>query len=200
MKHWIVIGLSLALAACASQPRRSAAPPVAPAAAEAAQNQREAALRADSNWSFAGRIAVTNGRDGGSGRLEWRQQQARYEVSLSAPVTRQSWRLTGDAGSAQLEGLEGGTRTGSDAGALLREATGWEIPVVALADWVRGVRAAGPAAIQYDDSGRPSRIEQGGWQIDYSWPAQAATPVLPSRIDARRGEARVKLIVDRWGE
>ena len=38
---------------------------------------------------------------------------ARFDVSLSAPVTRQSWRLVGDAGAARLEGLEGGTARGS---------------------------------------------------------------------------------------
>lgn len=197
----LAVTLALALAACGTTPVRTG-PAVPEAAAEAAQQAREAALRAEAAWSLGGRIAVSNGRDGGSGRLEWRQMGERFEVALSAPVTRQSWRLSGDPAQARLEGLEGGPRTGPDAAALLRSATGWDIPVVALADWVRGARAdaLGPASIRYDAAGRPARIEQGGWTIDYAWPTTSLEPLRPARVDARRGEARVRLVVDQWGD
>ncbi|WP_082575411.1 lipoprotein insertase outer membrane protein LolB [Lysobacter sp. Root667] len=195
--------LAALLSACAGQAVRGPAPPaLSPAAVEAAQVARESALREQSEWSLSGRIALSNGRNGGSGRIEWRQNGARYEVALSAPVTRQSWRLSGDAAGARLEGLEGGTRSGPDAAALLREATGWEIPIAALSDWVRGLRAQGqaPADVRYGADGRPARIEQGGWSIDYRWPAAEGSgrPSLPSRLDAVRGDAKVKLIVDEW--
>lgn len=201
MIRFLAVTLALALAACATTPVRTG-PAMPEAAAEAAQQAREAALRAEAAWSLGGRIAVSNGRDGGSGRLEWRQMGERFDVALSAPVTRQSWRLSGDPAQARLEGLEGGPRTGPDAAALLRSATGWDIPVVALADWVRGARAdaLGPASIRYDAAGRPARIEQGGWTIDYAWPTTSLEPLRPARVDARRGEARVRLVVDQWGD
>lgn len=197
--------LAALLAACAAPPVRPDLTPAQVAAAEAAQGAREQALRADGEWSLAGRIAVSNQGKGGSGRIEWSQDGARYLVSLSAPVTRQSWRLSGDHGRALLEGLEGGPRTGTDARLLLLQATGWDIPVAALTEWVRGARAQalGPARVEYGAGGLPWRIEQGGWQIEYEWPetdplAPAAAPVLPSRLEATRGEATVKLIVDEW--
>src|SRR5690606_41495821 len=61
--------------------------------------------------------------------------------SLAAPVTRQSWRLSVDAGGARLEGMEGGTRTGPDGQQLLLEATGLDVPVGALGAWLRGLPA-----------------------------------------------------------
>ncbi len=194
------------LTACVAQPVRQALPPAQFATAEARQVAREDALRRQPAWSLQGRIAVSNGRNGGSGRIDWTQAGRRYDVSLSAPVTRQSWRLVGDAASAWLEGLDGGTREGPDAATLLRDATGWEIPVTALADWVRGVRAQGAdtASATYGLDGRLLRLEQGGWSIDYHWPlpgsdpADRAAQILPTRLDARRGEASVRLIVDRW--
>jgi outer membrane lipoprotein LolB len=198
-----VVAATLALAACATQPPRPALPAVAGEPAQH-QQQREAALAAASSWSLAGRVALSNGRDGGSGRLDWHQTGPRYEVALSAPVTRQSWRLSGSPGEALLEGLEGGPRQGGDASALLREATRWEIPVEALASWVRGVRADearfGAARVQFGDDGRLSQLEQGGWRIDYAgWQSAAGAPVeLPHRLNAVRGEARVRLIVDQW--
>lgn len=204
MKQRLFAGTALALllSACATQamrpvpPQRSAAEI---AALDAAQAARERAARMEKVWSLTGRVALSNGRNGGSGRIEWRQDGARMQVSLSAPVTRQSWTLIVDAGGARIDGIEGGPRTGSDAATLLREATGWEIPVAALGDWLRGVRGAGPSVVAYDAQGRLGRLEQGGWTIDYRWPETGSPhPDLPQRIDAVKGEAKVRLIVDQW--
>lgn len=205
MRVLVFVGVLL-LSACVPRPVRQTLPPALSAVAEANQVAREEILRRQPAWSLQGRVAVSNGRNGGSGRLDWLQDGARFDVSLSAPVTRQSWRLVGDGASARLEGLDGGAREGPDAMRLLREATGWEIPVAALVDWVRGVRAqgAGTANAIYGVDGRLQRIEQGGWTIEYRWPlpaadgASSAAHALPARLDARRGEASVRLIIDQW--
>ncbi|WP_152620157.1 lipoprotein insertase outer membrane protein LolB [Lysobacter sp. A03] len=198
-----VIALGLLLAGCAGAPLRPAISASDVAAAEASQVQRERLLARTPDWSLAGRVAVSNAGKGGSGRIEWRQDGPRYLITLSAPVTRQGWQLTGDADAARLEGLEGGPRSGPDARLLLLAATGWDIPVVALGDWVRGARAPelAPATIEYGTDGLPRRIDQDGWTIEYRWAPDAVTEgetALPSRVDAVRGEARVKLIVDEW--
>lgn len=193
----LAASLLLALASgCATVPRGPAVPA---AEAEARQAARERALRADPRWGLEGRIAVSTGEQGGSGRIEWRQDGPRFDVVLSAPVTRQGWRLSGAPGSARLEGIEGGPRTGSDAAQLLRDATRWEIPVQSLPDWLRAVPAPGaPAQLAFAADGRLSRLVQNGWTIDYAWPGTAAASDLPVRIDARREPARVRLAVDRW--
>ena len=200
-----VFAAVLVSAGCAVQPRREPLPPGMEAAAQARQAEREAALRPLSDWSLEGRIAVSNDGKGGSGRIDWTQRGQAYAVSLSAPVTRQSWRLSGGPEGARLEGIEGGPRSGPDAQQLLLEATGWAIPVAALSDWVRGLRAdaAGPARMEFEATGRLARLHQGGWVIDYGWPdadadAASAGRVLPRRLDARQGEARVRLLVDTW--
>jgi len=199
----IVVSCAALLSACVAGPVREALPPIA-GSPEAHQAQRESGLAAQATWSLQGRIALSNGRDGGSGRIDWSQDGARYAVSLSAPVTRQSWRLSGDEHGAQLEGMEGGTRVGADPAGLLRDATRWEIPVTALSSWVRGLRAAdghGPARLAFGTDGRLSRIEQGGWTIDYSgWQATAIGVELPNRLNARHGEASVRLVIDSWGD
>lgn len=197
----LVAGL-LVLSGCATQPPRAVLPVVADPGAH--QQAREQALAAAADWGLEGRVAVSNGRNGGSGRLDWRQQGVRYEVSLSAPVTRQSWRLSGQPGQALLEGLEDGPRQGSDAAGLLQEATRWQIPVEALASWMRGMRAEadrfGEASLEFGRDGRLARMQQGGWVVEYGdWRRVAGAPVeLPHRLSAVRGEARVRLVVDRW--
>lgn len=188
--------LVTALAGCATT--GPSGPAVPTAEAEARQLAREQTLRADTRWGLEGRIAVSSGRQGGSGRIEWAQDGEAYDVVLSAPITRQGWRLSGRPGAVRLEGIEGGPRSGTDASALLYEATRWDIPVDSLRFWLRGLRAPGaPASMTFGRDGRLARLQQGGWAIDYTWPADAAAD-LPLRLDARRDTARVRLAVDHW--
>lgn len=172
--------------------------------ARQAEAARQAWLQAHPNWSFQGRVAISKGSNGGSGHIDWQQDGPRYRVQLSAPVTRQSWVLTGDTttGAGRLEGLEGGPRSGADAEQVLLEATGWTIPVNQMPDWVRALRIADTSAerVDLDAAGRPRTVQQDGWTIDFlAWaPASAGQPELPQRIEARNGEAKVRLLVDQW--
>lgn len=207
----IVFTALLVLAGCATMRDQPARLPPLPesqrAEAEAAQVAREAALQ-DRTWDMTGRVALSNGRQGGSGRIEWRGdvRGREYVVSLSAPVTRQSWRLRGDAAGATLDGFEGGSRSGADAAVLLREATGWDIPVRALSAWMVGVRAPaefGTATLEFAADRTLAGITQGGWTVRYAdWRSGgfAAVNAMPGRIEATRGHARVRLVVDDWAQ
>ena len=197
-----------ALAACATRLPEPVRVPALDAAtqgrAEALQSARADALLAVPAWQLEGRASITRAGKGGSGRIEWRQEGPAFEVALAAPVTRQSWRLAVDGSGARLEGLEGGTRHGPDGQALLFEATGLEVPVEALGAWLRGLPADeavhGPARLEFGADLLPARLEQAGWGIDFrAWrPSTDGAPALPLRIDARRGDAGVRLVVDAW--
>ncbi|WP_101925238.1 MULTISPECIES: lipoprotein insertase outer membrane protein LolB [Luteimonas] len=204
-----IAALSLVvLAACSSVPVRP--PPVVAdqldPAAVAAQQARRDWLQAHPDWQFEGRVAVSQAGRGGSGRVDWQQTGPTYTVALSAPVTRQSWRLLADrrTGAGRIEGLAGGPREGPSAEALVLDATGWLIPVAQLPDWARGLvvdaDAAGASRIAYDAEGRPQIVEQQDWTVAYlDWhPAEGERPALPRRIDATRGDATVRVIVDSW--
>jgi outer membrane lipoprotein LolB len=190
---------ALLLSACAGRPTRAPIPPDPQRAA--LSDARRAAI---GDWSLSGRVAISGDRQGGSGRIDWVQRDGRYDIRLSAPVTRQGWRLTGDARSARLEGVEGGPRESADVEQLLRQATGWDVPVRAMVDWVRGVAAPqasyGPVQVDHGPGDLPAVIAQAGWRIEYRdwYEAGAEQPALPRRIEAARDDARVRLLVDSW--
>lgn len=185
--------LVLLLASCAHAPPR-----LVTGGGEAGQAAREAALVAQPRWSFEGRVSINNNGQAGTARIAWRQSGDDLDITLSAPVTRQSWRLLRTAGIARIEGIEDGPREGPDAEALLLKATGWRIPVAALAEWVRGVRAdPASARVAYSAAGLPATLVEAGWTVDYKdW--GAGEPPLPTRIFARQGEASVRLVIERW--
>lgn len=185
------LALLVLLAGCVPAPVRGP-----DAALLAAQAAHEAALVAEPDWRLEGRLAVRAGGEGGSGRLDWRQQGDEFRVRLTAPVTGRGWALEGGPGTARLDGLDGGPLAGDDPEALLAAATGWEIPLAALGWWVRGGRAPGPAELAFGPDGRLASLQQQGWTVEYrEWDGDR-----PRRVFARRGEASVRLVVDTWGQ
>lgn len=199
------LAAALLLGGCATTAPIRTAPPLSVEAQAERQRERAEWLSLYSTWSFSGRAAISKGDKGGSGRIEWEQlDRNRYSIALSAPVTRQSWRLTGDLHSeaGRIEGLEGGPRDGEFAEALLIEATGWNVPLQQLGSWVRGAPAADypVESVEYDGQGRPSLLRQAGWRVRYTaWrPGPVGQPDLPMRIEAESGDARVKLQIDDW--
>lgn len=184
--------LLLALAACAPM-----APRPTGVADELAQRQREAVLALRSAWEFKGRLAISQAGNGGNARIQWRQDGEFFDISLSAPITSQSWRLVRDADGVSLLGMDGGTRRGEDAETLLFEATGWRIPIEAMSRWVRGTRAAGPANLSSEAGGLPAVISQGGWTVEYRGWIPGAPP-LPQKLFASQGRADVRLVIEQW--
>lgn len=189
----VLCAIGLLLGACA--PVRVRENP----AALAVQTARETALARQVQWTIAAHIAVSNGSDGGSGELQWRQDGANYAFTVRAPVTGKTWKLSGDAAHAVLEGVDPQPDTDSDPERLLRERLGWDVPLNDLVAWVRGLRAPGStASVQYDEQSRPAVIEQAGWKIEYrDWFADR-DPVLPRKVFASRGTARVRVAISQW--
>ncbi len=206
----------LALAGCASVPR--AADPAAASVLRCDADgdssvdcvSRTAALQAtlalqterDHTWTLQGRAVIKTADRGGNVRVEWQQHGAEaYTVTLSAPVTRQSWRLEVRDGLATVHGLPDGPVSGPDAPKLLLHATGWQLPLDQLRDWLRGKPAPQPFVDTYlydaATDGRLVGLRQAGWEIHFT--PQPGTQ-LPKRIDATMdgGTASVRLIIDAW--
>jgi outer membrane lipoprotein LolB len=187
-----ILSVAIALVACA--PMRVRETP----AAQAAQLAREAQLKPRTHWTINAHIGVSNGRDGGSGDLVWMQDDDRYSFTVQAPVTGRTWKLSGDAHGAVLEGVDPLPDAGSDPESLLRERLGWEVPMADLRAWIRGMRAEGAAQVQYDARNLPGLIEQAGWKVEYRDWLTDRDPPLPRKLFASRGSARVRMVIDSW--
>jgi len=181
---------ALALAACATTSRRIAT--------SDERDARAAELDGRDHWSLTGRVAVSNGKDGGSGRITWQQQGDDYVIEIRAPVSKQTWRLTQRDGELVLEGARPEPVRGADAEALLEREVGWRLPIVEMRRWVRGVAAHHDARVALDDAGLPREIAERGWRVEYLAYDDGRTPPLPTRIAATRPPYKVRLAIAEW--
>ncbi len=185
--------MALLLAACTPAPVRP------DQALLAGQSAREHTLAELESWTLRGRLAVSDGEHGGSGSLLWVRKPAAFDFVLRAPVTGRSFRLSGDGDHVRLEGLDQGMLEGRDARSVLQRALGWQVPMDQLDYWARGMRAPdSPAQLLFGADGLPEQLQQDGWTVEYrDWYGDTKPP-LPRRVFARRGDDRVKLIVQSW--
>ncbi len=195
-----IVIVILSLSACTTTPRKPAVTAVSQAQAFAAQSAREDLLNQQSRWGFIGRVAVTTATDNGNASVSWQVDGEKLEIRLSAPVTRKTWRLIGDGDRYQIEGIDQQPRSGDDPEVLVREATGWPIPIRAMSHWVRGLRAPNQTAqLSFDPAGFPALLQQHDWQVQFrEWFDEQ--PQRPRRVFAENAaaSAKVRLVVEQW--
>lgn len=162
------------------------------------QAAREQVLSGLPDWSLRGRLGVSDGRDGGSGTLEWSQRGDAFRFSVHAPVTGKTWTLSGTPSHAVLTGLRTQAIEGDDARALLERELGWQVPVAGLVDWVRGMRGPGASRIEFRPDGLPAAIVQDGWRVEFLDYDSSREPPLPRRLFASSGERKVRLAIREW--
>lgn len=186
--------LAVGLAGCAPALRHTRALPTTTV------QERADILQRSAQWSFGGRIAVSDGKDGGSGRIQWRQDGPWYEVNVRAPVAGGSWRLSGTDGMAQLDGARPETLRDVDAEALLARELGWRVPFSSMQYWVRGMpRSPTRTAVRGDADGMPGGFVEHGWQVEYlGWVVGPVGLPMPKRLVARKPPYELRLTVDRW--
>lgn len=185
------------LAACASP-----APRPAPGDAELAYDSRAAQLDDWPAWSLTGRLGITSVDEGGSGRLDWRQEGPAAELSFRGTLGQGAWRLTAAPEGARLELANGEVRVAARVEDLVREATGWSVPVVALGWWVRGLAwpdGDAPTSRSLNDDGTPNTLSQAGWDVSFTRYASGPDEIaMPSRLKAEKDGLVLKLAINRW--
>jgi outer membrane lipoprotein LolB len=189
----IAISIAAVLAACAPVRVKESAE------TNTAQTAREAKLAPITRWTLTAHIGVSDGKDGGSGELVWKQNGDAFDFTVHAPVTGKTWKLSGDSSHATLEGVDPQPDTGRSPDRLLKDRLGWDVPLAQLSDWVRGLRAKGSAPnTTYDAQNLPAVIVQDGWKVEYRDWFTDRNPSLPKKVFATRGNSRVRVSIEEW--
>jgi outer membrane lipoprotein LolB len=167
------------------------------AAVPTTETGRPAAELAD--WQFNGRISLTRGEEGWHAGLVWQEHAGRYQLDVAGPLGQGAFQLSGDAEGVLLVDAREQRYTARDADALLVHVTGWVLPVSGLRYWVRGVPAPGSdARASRDAQGRLTRLEQDGWDINYSRYQAVDGVSWPAKLRLEREDVVVRLVIDQW--
>ena len=166
---------------------------------QTAYQQRAARIDGVSDWSLVGRISLDDGEQGGSGRLKWVIKADRGNMDFHGALGRGAWHMETGPEGAVLQLADGSEHSADEVDTLVQQQIGWSIPVTALQWWVRGLSAPGAVDEQsLDVDGSLTRLEQFGWQINYNRYHTGSGIAMPTRLDARRDNYRVKLAISRW--
>jgi len=185
----------LFLAACSSVPE------VKPGPAERSvlYESRFKELSGIDQWSLIGRLAVNDGKDGGSGHINWKLHGETSSMDFHGALGRGAWRLDANGDGAVLELADGEVHRAPTLGQLVEQKLGWEFPVEALAWWVRACTAPGGwERRDIDEFGRLRGLSQFGWEIEYGNYRDVEGVFMPLKLTARRDSYSVKLAIRNW--
>lgn len=186
--------LVLLLNACATPSAKVSSP-----AAELAYQQRFTDLASLYEWTLSGRLAASNGKDGGSGSLTWHQQGSSIHMSFRGALGKGAWELEAIPGHAQLRFADGREYSAPGISQLVTAHMQAKIPVDALSWWVLGI--ADPddwAERQLDEEGRVIKLKQLGWDVSFSHYKLEDQLWLPGKLVARNEDHSVKLVISDW--
>lgn len=152
----------------------------------------------DAEFELAGRIAVRYRDDAGSGNVAWRHGARSDEMLLTSPLGQGIARIVRAGDEVALTTQDGREFRAADAESLTEQVLGFRLPLVGLADWVRGRAAPAPAPAplhqRNDAEGRLAELEQSGWRIEY----QAYDGARPQRLRLTFPGLELRLAVSEW--
>jgi outer membrane lipoprotein LolB len=150
----------------------------------------------DAEFELAGRIAARYRDDAGSGGISWRHGARGDEMLLTSPLGQGIARLVRTGDEVVLTTQDGREFRATDAESLTERVLGFRVPLLGLADWVRGRAAPAPAPArrELDATGRLALLEQSGWRIEYL----EYQGGLPSRLRLTYPGLELRLAVSEW--
>ncbi len=169
----------------------------------AAWESHSKALESMTDWAFAGRAAVRSGVTGGSVQLEWTQVGTVSSLELSGPFDTGRLAMTGTESQMLLTDGKGNRRVTDDPEALLKEQTGWHIPLATLPRWLRGLPSDSLSALstsdyRLDNHGRLTNFTDEGWEVEYARYEDVGHLTLPHFVELTQKGMRIRIVVDSW--
>lgn len=130
------------------------------------------------------------------GRLSWAHKNGSNRILISNPLGVGLAEIETTTGQSRLHTADGKFSESSDPDALMEEATGQRLPVARLPGWL--LARPGDGHVVRDERGRPTHLEEAGWQIDYAY-EDPAPGALPSRLTlSREREIELRLRIEEW--
>lgn len=160
-----------------------------------------AALRAATeltSFQLEGRLQVRDGERQAAAGVSWQHGPEGDEWLLTGPLGQGLARIDAQPGRARMTLADGRRLEAPTAAELAEGALGVAAPFAEMPLWATARIRPGAEVREVDPAGRPRRVVDRGWTIEYTEYVGEAADDLPRKIDVHRGDTRLRLIVDAW--
>lgn len=144
-------------------------------------------------WTFNGKVSVSDGRESWSATIVWAHTEGKDEIKLSGPlgqgaavITLTNDLVTIDKGGEKL-------RQSTQVDEFIHEQLGVFVPVRALRYWVLGLTHPDSSFVEVGDG-----FVQSEWNVHYLQMQNLGKEWLPRKMGIEQGNAKLKLFMDKW--
>lgn len=164
--------------------------------------QHQQAVEKITQYQTRGSFAYLTDQQKVYARFNWQQTAPdRYRLILTNPLGSTELQLDAQGSVAQLVDNKGKRYTSNDAGKMISQLTGMDIPLNSLRQWMMGL-PGDSSDFQLDDQYRLRTVNYSRdgeqWQVTYQGYDSKQTPALPSNLELKQGNQRIKLKMDSW--
>lgn len=197
MRFLLISSLFLLVTACTPFWQTKPGTPV-----DALWQQRSTELQQLDQWSFRGRTLIQQDKEGWNVGVSWQQNKDNFKIRLSGPFAQGGVELIGDSQQVEMLTSEGDRYTAETPEQLLEDVLGWQLPVSALRDWVRGLPYKGEPVTfrKIDDDGHLLVLNQAGWQVEFLRYVPFAGQQIPDKVFIKRDDLSVRLVISNWNQ
>jgi outer membrane lipoprotein LolB len=144
-------------------------------------------------WSFDGRVSVADGRESWSATIVWAHVDGKDEIKLSGPLGQGAAVITLTNDLVTIDRGDEKLRQSKEVDEFIHEQLGMFVPVRALRYWVLGLTHPDSPFLEVGDG-----FSQSKWDVHYLQMQNQGKEWLPRKMGIEQGEAKLKLIIDKW--
>jgi outer membrane lipoprotein LolB len=144
-------------------------------------------------WSFSGRLSLSDGRESWSAAVVWAHTGTKDEIKLSGPLGQGAAVITLIKDSVTIDRGDDKPKQSAQVDEFIQKQLGVFVPVSALRYWVLGL--PNPSGL-YTEKG--DGFKQANWDVHYLQLQNLGTEWMPRKIGVEQGDAKLKLIIDEW--
>ncbi|TDF42307.1 outer membrane lipoprotein LolB [Alteromonadaceae bacterium M269] len=167
-------------------------------------------LKSLDNWKLKGRMAFKSDTQKSFGAyISWNQEKSDYDFSMNTLLGVSVMKLQGNDAFATMS-YDNQTYNSTTPNQFIESLTGWDIPLLSMQDWVKGMpinnsrsnQALNKAisnTITYDEVGRISSFQHdSGWQINYGSYRRVNEHWLPHQVTLKSATSQIKIRITEW--
>lgn len=164
--------------------------------------QQQQAVEKITQYQTRGAFAYLSERQKVYARFNWQQTAPdRYRLLLTNPLGSTELQLDAQGSVVQLVDNKGKRYTSNDAEKMISQLTGMDIPLNSLRQWMMGL-PGDSSDFALDDQYRLREVNYSRngqqWKVSYQSYDERQKPALPSNLELREGDQRIKLRMDSW--